>query len=339
MSRTRNSTLLSKSSSNALKIIFELMVLFHHLYATSTAFGEKIDGLSGVVAVGGFLIISGYGVGVSFLAKGDRYREKILKKRIPKFYAIILIADFFYLWLHFYTGNTFDNIFDLLISVLYLPVFKGYVALSHYIYFLADLIIYYALFWLFSRIFKTEKNPLRATAIALLVLDLIVIAVLTVVNMETGSNRYLRACLCFPLGLLLADILKDENGRALLKELKWPLVLWLFIGGVTFTLLTDDASVVEYVLPILFAFAIIIAFFGVEIKSKAVEYCSGLILYVYASHELFRELFEYCYPSVPTNGRAVIVFIISVVVAIVIRELTVNLADKSEQKPLVKTSN
>ena len=339
MNQTHNATPLSKSTSNALRIIFELMVLFHHLYATSTVFGEKIDGLAGVVAVGGFLILSGYGVGVSFLAKGDGYRKKIVKNRIPNLYAIILIADLLYLWLHFYTGNTFDNFFDLIISVLYLPIFNGFVALSHYIYFLADLIIYYTMFWLFSRAFRNEKNPLVATAIAMLVLDLIIIAVLTVINMETGSNRHLRACLCFPLGLLLAEFLKDESSRELFKELKWTLVTWLFIIGTSFYALTDNASLTEYVLPILFAFAIIIAFFGVEIKSKAVDYCSQLVLYVYASHEFFRELFKYCYPSVTENVRALIVVIASVIVAIIIRELVINLADKNEKPILIKDIN
>ncbi len=339
MNQTRNATLLSKSTSNALKIIFEIMVLFHHLYATNTVLGEKIDGLAGVVAVGGFLIISGYGVGVNFLTKGDSYRRKLLKNRIPRLYAIILIADLLYLWLHFYTGNTFDNFFDLVISVFYLPIFNGFVALSHYIYFLADLIIYYTLFLLFSHAFKNEKNPLVATAIAILVLDLIIIAVLTVINMETGSSRHLRACLCFPLGLLLAQILKDENGCALFKKLKWTLVTWLFIIGTSVYALTENDSMIEYVLPILFAFAIIIAFFGVEIKSKAVEYCSQLVLYVYASHEFFRELFEYCYPSVTENVRAIIVVSISVIVAVVIHELVINLADKSEKTVLIKDIN
>lgn len=340
MNQTCNTTLLSKSSSNALKIIFEMMVLFHHLYAPYTTLGGHIDGMAGVVAVGGFLIVSGYGVGVSYLAKGDSYRDKILKVRIPKFYAIILIADLFYLWLHFYTNNTFDNFFDLLVSVLYLPVFSGFVPLSHYIYFLADLIIYYAMFLIFSRVFRNEKKPLVATAVAILVLDLIIIAILTVINMETGSNRHLRACLCFPLGLLLAEVLKDESGRALFKELKWTLVTWLMIFGVAIVVLTADVSVAEYVLPLLFSSAIVVAFFGVSIKSKAVNYCSQLVLYVYASHELFRELFEYCYPNLNTNVCAILVVIVSVLVAVVIHELTINLADnKSEQKVLKKAMN
>ena len=195
------------------------------------------------------------------------------------------------------------------------------------------------MFWLFSRAFRNEKNPLVATAIAMLVLDLIIIAVLTVINLETGSNRHLRACLCFPLGLLLAEFLKDEHGRELFKELKWTLVTWLFIIGTSFYALTDDTSLTEYVLPILFAFAIIIAFFGVEIKSKAVDYCSQLVLYVYASHEFFRELFKYCYPSVTENVRALIVVIASVIVAIIIHELAKNLADKNEKPVRIKDTH
>lgn len=336
MELSQNKTLLSKSSSSALKIIFEIMVLIHHLYTASTALGDRIDGALGVVAVGGFLIISGFGVGVSYLAKGDKYREKILKSRIPRLYAIILIADLFYLWLYFYTGNTFSNFFDLLVSLFYLPIFNGFVALSHYIYFLADLIIYYVAFLIFSYLFRTDKKPLLSTAVAIIALELLTIAILSFINAETGSNRHLRACLCFPLGLLLAEILKDGNGRELFKELKWTLVVWLFVVGVAICAITDNASIMEYVLPIVASSAIVVLFFGVEIKSKALNYASQLVLYVYASHELFRELFEYCYPNLHTNVIGVIVVLLSVMVAFVIHELVKGLSDRTNENSVKK---
>ena len=317
MNQLCNKPLLSKSSTNALRVIFELMVLFHHLYVASTAWGDRIDILFGPVAVGGFFLLSGYGVGFSFLNKGDEYCKKLLKNRIPKTYLIILIADLVYLGLYYYMGNSFENFFDLAISVLYLPVFSGFVALSHYIYFLADLIIYYFMFLIFVRIFKKAKNPLFSTALAIVLVDLVIIAVLTVINAETGSNRHLRACVCFPLGLLLACTLKEKNVVEWLKKFKWVLAISLIAVGSVIYALTNDVSILEYLLPILFAFAMIALFFGVDFKNKIIDYASQAVVYVYVSHEFFRELLDYKIAGDMTNEIALMVLFVSLVVGFV----------------------
>ena len=197
-------SLVSQSNAALLRVAFETMVLIHHLYVTYTAFGAVITNVFGPVAVGGFVFISGYGVGFRFLQKGEEYTKKLLKIRVPRTYAMLLIVNLCYLVLYLATGGEFDNLFSAIISVLYLPVFGGFVALSHWIYFLADLIIYYLMFVVFIYLFRKAKNRLLWTAVAIIILDLIIIAVLSVVNAQTGSSRYLRACLCFPIGLMCA---------------------------------------------------------------------------------------------------------------------------------------
>ena len=195
-------SLLSLSCTELLRVVFETMVLIHHLYLVYTSLGAVITNALGPIAVGGFIFLSGFGVGLSFIKKGDEYAEKLLKVRVPKTYLTLFIVDICYLVLYLALGGEFNNLFSAIISVFYLPVFNGFVALSHWIYFLADLLIYYILFLLFIFIFRKTKNRLLNTALVILAIDLIIIVVLSIINYKTGSSRYLSACLCFPIVLI-----------------------------------------------------------------------------------------------------------------------------------------
>lgn len=334
MSPLQNNTLITRSSTNLLKVIFELLVLFHHLYVPLTNFGLRTSHILGPVAVGGFLVLSGFGVGINFLNKGKEYSSKLLKNRVPTIYLMLFITNLCYLFLHYYIGNDFENAFDLIISVLYLPVFNGFVALSHYIYFLADLIIYYFLFLLFSKILSKNKNTLLLTAICILIVNCLIIAVLTYVNLTTNSTRYLRACLCFPVGLLLANF--NVQLCKAIKKLKWLFAFALFAIGVLLYVFIDCISLHEYILPIILASSIIIAFYGFDFKSKIIDYFAKLILYIYASHEFFREFFIYKFPQVDPNVRLVLVVLLSLAVAVIVHAI-VNVIGK--RKRLTKQTN
>lgn len=276
---------LSYSNTAFLRVLFEFMVLIHHLYTPYTSLGMKVFSAFGPIAVGGFIFLSGYGVGFNFLHKKDEYTEKLLKKRLPRTYGILLIVNLCYLALYLAIGGKFDNIFSAIISVLYLPVFEGFVALSHWIYFLADLIVYYLLFLLFSWIFKKSKNSLLLTSIAILAVDLVIIAVLSVINYKTGSVRYLRACLSFPLGLICAAF--SEKLVAIVKSKKALIFLGMSAISIIIVAYFNYDPIVEYVLPIFAALALVVMIIGVNTESKVVSYLSGLVIYVYVSHEFF----------------------------------------------------
>ena len=317
MNQLENKTVVTRQATSILKIIFEAMVLFHHLYVTQTVFVGHVSSLAGPVAVGGFLVVSGFGVGINYLKKGSEYSKKLLTKRIPFIYVMLFITNVFYLIFHYYTGNTFENVFDLIISVVYLPVFSGFVALSHYIYFLADLIIYYFMFLLFSKIFRKKKNNLLLTSLSILILNFVIIAVLTIINANTGSSRYLRACVCFPVGLLIACF--NQQISKVLDKFKYLIVAGLFAIGVLVYSYIGTKSLIEYLLPVIFSLAIIILFYKVDLKSKVLDYFAKLVLFVYASHELFREFIIYKYISLDPNIRMVIVVVASLIIAIIIQ--------------------
>ncbi len=311
-------SLLSLSNTKLLRLIFEAMVLIHHLYMTYTSFGAIITNDFGPIAVGGFIFLSGFGVGFSFIQKGDEYLKKLLKIRLPRTYAILFIANLFYLALYLAIGGRFNDPFSGIISVLYLPVFKGFVPLSHWIYFLADLIIYYLMFLLFIFLFKKAKNRLLWTAITILIIDLIIIAVLSVINYQTGSIRYLRACLCFPIGLICAAF----SGKLyeIVKKHKILFAIGLSAISLVIMALLDYRPVDEYVLPVFVVLTLVVVLCGVNIKSKALDYLSRLVIYVYVSHEffllLFRHLFSTLHINLHTNIIGLIVFVCSMLFAV-----------------------
>ena len=69
-------SLLSLSSTQLLRVVFETLVLIHHLYLVYTSLGAVITNALGPIAVGGFIFLSGFGVGLSYIKKGDEYAEK-----------------------------------------------------------------------------------------------------------------------------------------------------------------------------------------------------------------------------------------------------------------------
>lgn len=312
--------LLSLSNTNLLRVFFEILVLIHHLYLTSTSLGSVISGASGPIAVGGFIFLSGYGVGLSFIKKKDEYVKKLITSRIPRTYIILFIADLCYFALYLALGGKFNSPFSAIVSVLYLPVFNGFIPLSHWIYFLADLLIYYVMFLLFVFIFKKTKNRLLWTAIAILIVDLIIIAVLSTINYQTGSLRYLRACLCFPIGLICAAF--SDKLAEIVKKYKILLAIGLSLISAAILVFADYRPITEYLLPIFAVFAIVTILCGVNTESRALTYLSSLVIYVYVSHEFFlllcRHLVSNMQINLHQNVIALIVFACSSIFAILL---------------------
>ena len=270
--------------AHLLRIIFQLFVLFHHLYQTQTQFGKYVSWILGPSAVAGFLFLSGYGVAVSFKRDGEEYLSKFIKKRIPSTYLTIVVVDVIYLSLFYLQGNSFTSFTAMLCSLLYLPVVKGYVALSHWVYFLADLLIYYVIFYVVMKVLKNKQKRLEKTAVVMLVLSAIAIAVLTVINVNTGSSRYLRGIILFPIGILCACY--NDAICKLLSKYKWWVVGGLAVAFLLSAIFTVNSNMATEYLICTFATLLVVALlFGVEVKSKAVSFFSDKVLIVYLSHE------------------------------------------------------
>lgn len=309
MKAVYNNNSISRASTNLLKIFFEALVLLHHLTEPSTEFGKMVDGLIGPVGVAGFLFLSGYGIGISFKNKGQKYVENLCKKRIPRMYLIIVVTDLFYVILFLLKGNKFENLLGLVSSILYIPLFSSYVTLSHWLYFVADLAIYYVMFVVMAMLLKKCKNRLRASAFGVLCLDAILIIVLSIINAKTGSSRHMRACLMFPLGLFFADL--GKNSTNFIKVNKYKFSAITFVLGCLFCFI-DSPSLSEYLITSLFALTVISLFLGVEFKSDVVDVVSKHVIFVYLSHEFFYKMLLHFVPS----WNALLFFEITIIYAV-----------------------
>ena len=311
MNLRNDKKLLPLQTANLLRIIFELLVLIHHLYSTQTPTGSALSSIIGPAAVAGFLLLSGYGVAISFMKSGDSYLSQLLKKRIPSTYLQILTVDILYFTLYYLTGNKFDTAIGAISSILYLPVFKGYVALSHWVYFLADLLIYYVIFFILMKLLKKKKNRLELTAKINLIICAVIIIVLTIINSTTGSSRYLRGCWLFPCGILLACY--EKQIVKFLNDYKFVVLGVLAFLFVTLSATLYDVQIArEYVICAISTFlAITITFtFNVEPKAKFVSFLSDHVLFVYLSHEYFFKLFGHFFNSTWSSNAIMIITLI-----------------------------
>ena len=288
---------LSIGASRILRIFFEILVLLHHLRPTSSPLDAEINSVLGPIAVGGFLMISGYGVGVRLRENGADYAKRLLMRRAPIAYCRILLTDLLYLIPFFLIGEHFSNASSVVESILYLPFLPDFVALSRWVYFIADLLVYYLVIGAFALLFYERKHGKLMTLLAYLLSLLILVAVLSVINARTGSSRYMRGAFLFPIGYAIATweegILSSKRITSLMKWAVFVLMIGIGIG----VFFADAAPIREYLLPIPFALAEMVALIGCDPKGKVLAYFSDLVIGVYLSHEAFLTLFRHFLPD------------------------------------------
>ena len=100
---------LSLSNTNCIKGIFALFVLVHHLYQYSKLFLETylstmLQGL-GYVSVAVFFFLSGYGLRVSHISKGQKYVKSLPIKRILPLYLQCMLLIGMYTILYVAIGK------------------------------------------------------------------------------------------------------------------------------------------------------------------------------------------------------------------------------------------
>lgn len=336
MSSKKNRVHLDRTVSNALRIFFELLVLFHHLYSPQTAFGEYLSLAGGPVAVGGFMFFSGYGIGLSYKKDSEAYLKKLTRKRIPTTYITIVVVNLFYLISFYIRGNSFDGAFSFIVSVLYLPVFKSFKYLSNWLYFLADLLIYYIVFVLLALIYKKKAKKLKNIALWFLALAIVLCTTLSILTLTSGNSMQMRGIFLFPLGLLFAN--GKEKITPFIKKHKFKLACPLFVLGVSLLIIFGQdyffygtgiiglicTVMIEYFVGPLIVLAIMIFCWGISLKCKFIDKASSLVLYVYLSHEFFVKCFRYLYPTL----HWALIMLFTIFYAILIAILIVMINDK-----------
>lgn len=285
--------LLSKKTSIALKGILCIFVLLHHLLRVDNAFIDSILNLLGPLAVGGFFLLSGYGLIVNYKQYGLDYVKKILFKKIPILYLIIIITNMFYLALYASTVSSELSIENIITSVLYLSFFNSFIPLNSWIYFIADLIIYYLVFAIVFGLIglvNKVKNKAKTGAIIHFIFVLVIFVLISCIFQEPLAQR---AIFCFSLGVF-AGAFEDSISSFCVKYR----LLFVAVLCVLLTLLfmwVNFELVEEQILPLIFCLLLMVSFNQIDFQNKVVLFVGKISLYIYLSHGFFFKLFNSIY--------------------------------------------
>ena len=304
--------IVSKNLSIALKGVFCIFVLLHHLIRTGNQFIDSILHILGPIAVGGFFFISGYGLVVNYIKFGKAYLKKLISKRIPIIYGIIVLVNIVYL-IYFLLSTpaelSFLNIFA---SVFYLSFLDAFVPLYSWIYFLVDLLTYYIVFALVFMVIELIKNINKKPQASAVILTIVFFLVFIIVSLINGYYLDRRAIFCFVLGVLLSAF--EQKLLMLTPKIKLIFSIILITAFILLFALFNTYLVSEQILPLIFCIivATILAYHTPTIKP--ILFMGEICLYVYLTHGLFFEIINK-YSSLSPYLRAVIVCVITVVIS------------------------
>ena len=184
------SAALEKEQTIPLRGILCLLIILHHLSLAVDAGG--VFGMFkyvGVVAVGVFFFLSGYGIMKQSEKQGEEYLKGFLQKRVFKLVVPLVIAfvvSFFAFW---FAG--IQSPFETFSSFLRFDPFPYH---SWYIW--AVMILYLG-FWLSKKFFKNQNGALAALTVLSLVIMLVFVFIRKIDNFASSV-------FCFPFGCALA---------------------------------------------------------------------------------------------------------------------------------------
>ena len=206
-------TLFTRKTSTILKGVLCIFVLLHHLLRTNNFFVDSILNALGPIAVGGFLLLSGYGLIVNYKQHGMSYLKKVLFKRIPLTYLLVILTNLIYLTIYIFTEPVTLSTLNIITSIFYISFSKNFIFLYSWIYFLVDLLIYYFCFVIIFMIIESFKKLKQKPKIGAIVYFIIVFIIYLSVSLVIQKPLGQRAIFCFTLGLTIGAF-EDKIGRA-----------------------------------------------------------------------------------------------------------------------------
>ncbi len=290
----KESTLITKNTSNVLKGIFMVMVLLSHLFTTGIPFINAIILAMGKCAVAGFFFLSGYGIMLSYKQHGKDYLKKLALKRIPYIYLIVIITNIVYLILYGIMTNFDFTIWQALTSIFYISSYSQFINVYSWIYFMVDLLYYYIIFLAIACILELLKAKKKFLLSAIIFLC-VVITVFSLYWVIADKQLELKAIFCFPLGLFSAYFL--DKLKIFISKNKVTLIVLGFLltsCSILFANLYDIN--LNQILAISFIIFILPIFANITIKNVFLTWLGNVSLYAYLSHGFFYKIFvKYVY--------------------------------------------
>ena len=289
--------ILSINTCKVLKAILCLFVLMHHTINVKHELLNSVFSILGPLAVGGFFFLSGYGLIVNYKKYGKDYIKKLLFKRIPLSYLIVVIANTIYLPIYALTVSTNISFLNAITSILYISFSKHFIAFYSWIYFMTDLIIYYLLFALIFIVIEYSKKIKNKIHIGAVVHFLILLSIYLIISLIIRQPLSLRAAFCLSIGVIIGAF--EEIMCDFILRFKLLIAGLITIIFVTLFLLYDIYIIEEQILPILFCLLLIVICTKVNINFKPLTYLGNISLYVYLSHGIFVKLFKHFFVLSP----------------------------------------
>lgn len=280
---------LSKENTDCLKGILALAVLVHHLYQHSGILrGNPIGFLFqslGFLAVAVFFFLSGYGLVVSFLKKGDAYIRELPRNRILPFYGICCVLIVLYTLFFCLIGSA-PNIGKILLSFIW-----GGTVIANGWYLQTSLLLY-VVFYLCFRFGKTKKQKVFLVALTVFLYCVFCYAFSFSVSWYVTTPAFVVGILWGVFGRRMQEIILSKKRFALLAFGTVAfLMFWLF--GRVFSWLPDTLDILfKAIACCFFVFDCIVLTTIVPIENRFTAFLGKISLEIYVVQGFFLNLYH-----------------------------------------------
>ncbi len=318
-----NEDYLSINTSNALKGIFSLIVIIHHLSQRISIDTEIFVRLKfiGYLAVALFFFLSGYGLQKQYITKED-YNKKFLLKRLPSILFPYILFTFIY-WLYYHIMGTTFSFGDIFTSIYHgNPIVDN----SWYI---ISIMIFYIFYYILMVIFKRKY--------LLMIIGSILLNYLYIrlcIYLDFGQYWYCCNHL-FTLGLIIATYEKQ-----IISIIKRIYIIILPVMCILFHIVFSKLSffIIHWWEPItknyklfllmssslLFVIIIFLLLLKLKVGNKITEFLGKMSLELYLIQGLFITLFRSDKIMIENNY----LYIIYTLIGTIITAYILNLIDK-----------
>ena len=279
----------SREQTRALKGTFAVFVILHHLctYLADTFASLLFFKYLGYLMVGGFFLISGYGLMHSVKSKPN-YLKGFFKKRILSLLVPFYIINAGYLFLNYFL-------------ITDPAAFKNYMIRSLFglhLWYVPVIIILYLAFFLSFKIFKEKYGHIAVTVFVVAFVTLFFTAYKCGILPSYGRWWY-NSVPCFAVGIWYCRV-KDSVSELVKK--KYPLITAITVSA--FLILFAVASeryqydtaatlLLEIICVILFSLSVFLLSMKIKIGNPILNICGDLSFELYLSHALFITAFRW----------------------------------------------
>lgn len=304
--REANLSPLQKEQVLSLRGICAVEIMIGHIGLATGSTVLYPNGKAGILFVGIFFMLSGYGLSYCFKNKTD-YLKHFLTRRTLKLLIPAYLAYMVYILISWLVLNQ-GTIFDLINLKNFFPVINWYVW---------EQLFFYLVFWIAYRFLPKWRNVL----IGVVSLGTIIIAfVLKIDNPWYGST------MCFLLGIYYYKL----NQKELMISLKRKSVLFVFLGiilmlsMITFYVLGNESvlgnPIARNIASLCFCIMILIMLSEVEIGNMASRFLGKCSYEIFLVHPFVQDILKNVM-SISIILYAVLVIVISISIAFALNHM------------------